>query len=121
MDKTFKPNINMWELRTDSAHALHRVGSDDYTVIRRTIVKDPDDWEEISVEDISPYTQTEYKQEVIKLIREKYDQDDEFAILRKVASSTTNERYIKEYNEYNSFVEDCKTKAKKNLWQRNSN
>ena len=116
-------NENLIEIIADSNHIIHRKGQDSYPEITKAAIRldDLENWEEVSIEDIPPYTQVEYKEEIIKLIRERYDQDDEFAILRKIAQSPTNERYINEYNEYNSFVEDCKTKAKENLWQRYSN
>lgn len=116
-------NENLIEIIADSNHIIHRKGQDSYPEITKAAIRldDLENWEEVSIEDIPPYTQVEYKEEIIKLIRERYDQDDEFAILRKIAQSPTNERYINEYNEYNSFVEDCKTKAKENLWQRCSN
>lgn len=116
-------NENLIEIIADSNHIIHRKGQDSYPEITKAAIRldDLENWEEVSIEDIPPYTQVEYKEEIIKLIRERYDQDDEFAILRKIAQSPTNERYINEYNEYNSFVEDCKTKAKENLWQRNFN
>lgn len=116
-------NENLIEIIADSNHIIHRKGQDSYPEITKAAIRldDLENWEEVSIEDIPPYTQLEYKEEIIKLIRERYDQDDEFAILRKIAQSPTNERYINEYNEYNSFVEDCKTKAKENLWQRKSN
>ena len=116
-------NENLIEIIADSNHIIHRKGQDSYPKITKAAIRldDLENWEEVSIEDIPPYTQVEYKEEIIKLIRERYDQDDEFAILRKIAQSPTNERYINEYNEYNSFVEDCKTKAKENLWQRYSN
>ena len=116
-------NENLIEIIADSNHIIHRKGQDSYPEITKAAIRldDLENWEEISIEDIPPYTQVEYKEEIIKLIRERYDQDDEFAILRKIAQSPTNERYINEYNEYNSFVEDCKTKAKENLCQRYSN
>ena len=116
-------NENLIEIIADSNHIIHRKGQDSYPEITKAAIRldDLENWEEVSIEDIPPYTQVEYKEEIIKLIRERYDQDDEFAILRKIAQSPTNERYINEYNEYNSFVEDCKTKAKENLWQKYSN
>ena len=116
-------NENLIEIIADSNHIIHRKGQDSYPEITKAAIRldDLENWEEVSIEDIPPYTQVEYKEEIIKLIRERYDQDDEFAILRKIAQSPTNERYINEYNEYNSFVEGCKTKAKENLWQRYSN
>ena len=50
-----------------------------------------------------------YKEYVNDLIREKYDINEEFAILRQRETKT------EEFEEYNSYVEDCKAKAKEIL------
>ena len=59
MNKTFKENINAWEISTDASHIIHRIGGEDYPILRRAIVTDPEEWEEIVVEDIPPYTPAE--------------------------------------------------------------
>lgn len=61
MEKTYKENIGMWAVSTDEAHILHRKGSAEYPEIRRATVVAPDAWEEISLADIPPYTEAEYK------------------------------------------------------------
>lgn len=50
-----------------------------------------------------------YKKIVHSLIREKYDQDDEFAILRQRDTKPV------EFYEYNEFVENCKLIAKQKI------
>lgn len=50
-----------------------------------------------------------YKKIVHSLIREKYDQDDEFAILRQRDTKPV------EFYEYNEFVEQCKLIAKQEI------
>lgn len=109
MEKTYKENLGMWQLDTDQGHILHRVGSDDYTEIRHTVVKDPDAWEEIAVADIPPYTKAEYKAKIVELIRQRYDQDDENGILRQRDSKPD------EFAEYDAYVEQCKAEARQNL------
>lgn len=47
-----------------------------------------------------------YEQVVIRLIRQKYSVDDEFAILRQ------RDTKLDEFNEYNTYAEECKAKAK---------
>lgn len=47
-----------------------------------------------------------YEQKVSCLIREKYTQDEEFAILRQRDSKPD------EFNAYNQYCEQCKTKVK---------
>lgn len=99
----------MWQLDTDQGHILHRVGSDDYTEIRHTMVKDPDAWEEIAVADIPPYTKAEYKAKIVELIRQRYDQDDENGILRQRDTKPD------EFAEYDAYVEQCKAEARQSL------
>lgn len=47
-----------------------------------------------------------YEQKVSCLIREKYTQDEEFAILRQRDTKPD------EFNAYNEYCEQCKTKVK---------
>lgn len=47
-----------------------------------------------------------YEQKVVTLIREKYSIDEELAIQRQ------REIKVSEFNEYNSYCEECKSKAK---------
>lgn len=109
MEKTYKENLGMWQLDTDSGHILHRKGSDDHTEIRHTMVKDPDAWEEIAVADIPPYTKAEYKAKIVELIRQRYDQDDENGILRQRDTKPD------EFAEYDAYVEQCKAEARQSL------
>ena len=53
----------------------------------------------------------QYKDIVVSLIREKYSEDDEFAILRKNIAAIDVERFTA----YNNFVEDCKSQVKLQL------
>lgn len=102
----------MWELRTDAAHSLHRVGSDEYTEIRRTIVKDPDDWEEIAVADIPPYTKAEYDKKVAELIHARYDADREMSLINNMMEAEPTEAHKAEYSAYQAYRAECKLKAK---------
>ena len=51
-----------------------------------------------------------YEKEVNKRVRAKYSESGEMAILRHHALDP--ERYTKEWNEYNSYIEECKRQAK---------
>lgn len=51
-----------------------------------------------------------YANLVSKLIRERYSVDDEMAILRQ------KETKPEEWKEYNSYCEDCKAKAKAEIY-----
>lgn len=112
MKKTYRENLNMWALEADAGHILHRIGSDDYTGIRRTIVKDPEQWEEIAEADIPPYTKAEYDAEVERLIAERYSHGKEIEINRE--HDTRPERFA----EYLAYVDECKARAKALLRER---
>ena len=63
-------------------------------------------WEIYESPVITPVSkETQYKQRIVELIREKYSGDDEFAILRQ------RDTKVEEFNEYNAFVESVKEKA----------
>lgn len=76
----------------------------------------------VEIKSISPYkegkfrvTYSCYKANALSyndlvngMVREKYSDSEEFAILRK----SINNPYNAEYIEYNAYVEECKVKAK---------
>lgn len=112
MNKTQLPN-GQWQLDSADGHILHRKGSEDYTPLRHARVTSPDEWEEISEDEATSLTaartaEAAYKSRIISLIRARYDQDDETAILRQRDTKPD------EFAEYNAFVEDCKARAKMN-------
>lgn len=51
-----------------------------------------------------------YKDRVIELVREEYSVDDELAILRQ------RDTKIDEFNSYNTFVEECKVTARREIY-----
>jgi hypothetical protein len=59
------------------------------------------------------YSKLPYEKLVNQLVREKYTDSEEFAILRKAINGITDEFLI-----YNAFVEECKTKAKQFIAER---
>lgn len=121
MNTTQKSN-NLVELSTDSEHILHRIGSEDYSEIRKIMTPNPSEWEEIAVSDIPPYTKAEYDNKVAELVREKYTADEEFALQRKMLNAVMSPetisadgsagRAIDEYQAYNAYVQGCKQRAK---------
>ncbi|MEE1288477.1 MAG: hypothetical protein UHK44_07755 [Bacteroidaceae bacterium] len=52
----------------------------------------------------------QYKQRIVELIRERYSLDDEIAILRQRDSKP------EEFAEYDAYVEQCKNKARQEIW-----
>lgn len=51
-----------------------------------------------------------YKDRVIELVREEYSVDDELAILRQ------RDTKVDEFNAYNTFVEECKQQARREIY-----
>ena len=108
MNKTQKTN-GLWAVDTDKDHILHRIDSDDYGEIRHAMVSNPDEWEEIAVTDIPPYTKAEYDAEVERLIALRYSHGKEIEVNRE--HDTKPERFA----EYLAYIEECKATAKENL------
>ncbi len=120
----------------DKNHYLHRVGSKEYPEIHDVTVPEAlaAEWEEIPLADVPKYTEAEYSAKTVELIRRKYSQDDEIAILRKSADlmlpATANltdeerdardrhaEAVIVELSQYNDYAEQCKAEAREILSQ----
>jgi hypothetical protein len=60
------------------------------------------------------YSKLSYEALVNKLVREKYTESEEFAILRKHQKGVNED----EFNEYDTYVEECKEKAKQFIAER---
>lgn len=103
---------------SDDGKYVHRKGTDLY--FKRAMIlpsQSIDDFEEVN--ELPPYTKTEYDAKVAELVREKYSESEEFAIQRKAINAAfspspvnKDNKAISEYREYNEFVEECKQKAK---------
>lgn len=114
MNTQYREDLKVWSIITDSEHILHRKGSDDYTTIRKAITANPEDWEEIAIEDIPPYTNAQYAAKVSELIHQKYSLDDEIALRANLEDDPTEKR-TNEFAEYLAFRKQCKEEAKKLL------
>lgn len=108
---------NLTKLSSDKGY-IHKKGTDTYV---KSIIMLPsdtiEDYEE--VDEKPPFTKEEYDKMVAKLVRERYTESEEFAIQRKAINEAFSPSTIsadslamQEYQEYNSFVEECKQKAK---------
>lgn len=125
MEKTYKESINMWELSTDATHILHRIGSEDYTEIRKIMTANPSEWEEVALTDIPPYTKSEYDNKVAELVHERYTADEESALHRKminaimspdtISAEGSANKALEEYQAYNAYVQGCKERVRKEL------
>ena len=114
MNTQYREDLKVWAISTDSEHILHRKGGDDYATIRKAITANPEDWEEIAIEDIPPYTNAEYAAKVSELIHQKYSLDDEIALRANLEDDPTEKR-TNEFAEYLAFRKQCKEEAKKLL------
>lgn len=112
--ETYPDGTDMWELTTDADHILHFKDSDNYSPIKRFTTANPEDWEEIAIEDIPPYTNAEYAAKVSELIHQKYSLDDEIALHANLEDGPTEKR-TNEFAEYLAFRKQCKEDAKKLL------
>lgn len=59
------------------------------------------------------YSDISYENLVNGMVRERYSESEEFAILRKAISGISDE-----YNIYNAYVENCKAQAKEFIAER---
>ena len=114
MDKTYRKDLNVWIVSTDNNHILHFKGSDNYNPIRKLTTANLEDWEEIEIGDIPPYTNAEYAAKVSELIHQKYSLDDEIALYANLKDDPTEKR-TNEFAEYLAFRKQCKEDAKKLL------
>ena len=114
MNKTYREDLNVWIVSTDSNHILHFKGSDNYNPIRKLTTANPEDWEEIAIEDIPPYTNAQYAAKVSELIHSRYSLDDEIALYANLKDDPTEKR-TNEFAEYLAFRKQCKEEAKKLL------
>lgn len=70
-----------------------------------------DGWQEYIAPVPEPPTKEEqYKWHVVELIRQRYDADDEMALLRQRDSK------VEEFAAYNTYCEDCKAQAYKEIY-----
>lgn len=100
---------------------MHKKGTDIYA---KSIVMLPADTLDMyeEVDEIPLYTKAAYDAKVNELVRERYSESEEFAIQRKMINVTVSstplamndaaDTIISEYAAYNTFVEECKEKAR---------
>ena len=102
MNKTYREDLSVWTVSTDNTHILHFKGSDNYNPIRKLTTANPEDWEEIEIGDIPPYTNAQYAAKVSELIHQKYSLDDEIALRANLEDDPTEKR-TNEFAEYLAF------------------
>ena len=112
MNKTYREDLNVWIVSTDNTHILHFKGSDSYSPIKRLTTANPEDWEEIEIGDIPPYTIAEYNAKVAELIHERYDADKEMSLINNMMEAEPTEAHKAEYRAYQAYRAECKQRAK---------
>ena len=112
MNKTYREDLNVWIVSTDDNHILHFKGSDNYNPIRKLTTANHEDWEEIAIEDIPPYTIAEYNAKVAELIHERYDSDKEMSLINNMMEAEPTEAHKAEYRAYQTYRAECKQRAK---------
>lgn len=112
MNKTYREDLNVWIVSTDNDHILHFKGSDNYNPIKRLTTANPEDWEEIAIEDIPHYTIAEYNAKVAELIHERYDADKEMSLINNMMEAEPTEAHRAEYRAYQAYRAECKQRAK---------
>lgn len=117
------------EIWTDAAHVIRKKGDSNPTDVRRRRVSadELDQWEEVAVEDMRPYSDEQYNAKVAELVAERYSLTEENAITRKLLfkllhpeASTLDEsgedtelpKEVAQFEAYNAYVESCKLRAK---------
>lgn len=68
----------------------------------------------IHLVELTRYNMSKYEDIVNGLIRDKYSQSDEFALINKGIADATNYEYL----EYRSYVEECKNQAREFVAER---
>jgi len=98
---------------------VHRLGTEIYFRRGTTLNTDTEaNFEEVY--EIPPFTKSEYDAKVAELVRQRYTESEEFALQRKAINaafspstlSVDSGSAMEEYAAYNSYVEECKTRAK---------
>ena len=112
MNKIYREDLNVWIVSTDNTHILHFKGSDSYSPIKRLTTANPEDWEEIEIGDIPPYTIAEYNAKVAELIHERYDADKEMSLINNMMEAEPTEAHKAEYSAYQAYRAECKQRAK---------
>lgn len=95
---------------------LHRVGDSNYSEVKRAILlpnETIETYEEVM--ELPKYTEAEYKAKVKELIAEKYSIEDEIALINNMNVKDPKDEHIIEYDEYMTFRDECKNKAKEEL------
>lgn len=105
------------KISTSSGY-IHKLGTETYV---KSLIMLPSDtidmYEEVAEK--PAYTKEQYDNKVAELVRKRYTESEEFAIQRKAINAafspsvaSANSSALKEYQAYNSYIDECKVEAK---------
>ena len=66
--------------------------------------------------DDSAHWREKYESLTVMYIREKYSSDDEYKLIREYLADNSDEVFSSAFLEYNSYVENCKAKARMEVY-----
>lgn len=104
--------INNRQIYSDENKYIHRIDSETYFKRAMVLPKDTIDMYE-EVDELPKYTEAEYKEKVRELIKERYTIEDEIALVNNKEDGKAS--HLKEYNEYLTYRNECKVRAKELL------
>jgi hypothetical protein len=107
IDKQIKPSVKVVTLDTnDNIEVFAQLPT---TMVKVLNIKDMGvkDGKFVKRITFTRYSNISYDELVNGMVRDKYSESQEFAILRKAMTLKTDE-----FTEYNAYVEECKVKAK---------
>lgn len=114
LEKQIRTSIRMIKLDTDdNVEAVSQLPA---TMIKVISIKDmpKQDGKFVKRITFTRYSNISYNELVNGMIRDKYSDSEEFAILRKHQKGVNED----EFNEFDAYVEECKVKAKEWINQR---
>lgn len=111
METTFNKTRNQYSLHAAEGCLLHRIGTDDYPLLRHVSTPHPEEWEEIAESDAPTFSKEEYDAEVERLIAERYSIGKEIEINRE------RDEKPERYADYLAYVQECKARALTELTQ----
>lgn len=115
IDRQIKPSIMVVKVATNDNEAAKKQLPK--TMVKVINIQDLGQQDGLYIKRImyTKYSNISYDDLVNGMVRDKYSESEEFAILRKAINSVTSE-----YVEYNAYVEECKTLAKAWIQKRDS-
>ena len=118
--------IEQRQIFSDEGRLVHRLGTDSYFSRGTAIDGDvPENFEEVDTAPAADDSRARYKEEVKRLIRQRYDVDDELAMHRKMqalqlpavaadeAAAVYADALMHEFADYHAYVEQCKEQARR--------